>query len=193
MSRKIGAIVLAAGFSNRFGGSKLLATLNNGNKVFQQTLDRIAEAIPAILVVTRPELATALTINSTQVRTVIFEQAKDGMGASLAFASSHIDIEDWDGCLVCLADMPFVKADTYRMISQQLSSNNSIVIPSYNSKPGNPAAFGSSYFPDLANLDGDSGGKSIIKSHPNSVTMLDVNEPGILQDIDTYEDLSRYQ
>lgn len=167
-----------------------MSTLNNGNKVFQQTLDRVAEAASSVLVVTRPELAAALAINPTQARTVIFEQAEQGMGASLAFASRHI--EGWDGCLVCLADMPFITTDTYRMLSEQLS-NNSIVIPRYNSKPGNPVAFGSNYFPELASLDGDSGGKSIIKSHPDSATVLDVNDPGILQDIDNNEDLIRYQ
>ena len=46
MTKPIGAIVLAAGYSKRFGDSKLLAQLHNGKTVVQQTLERIAEVFP---------------------------------------------------------------------------------------------------------------------------------------------------
>ena len=99
MTDTIGAIILAAGFSNRFGSSKLLAELDNGNTVFQQTLQNIGTAIPSVLIVSRPEMAPALLKYSPDI--LVFEGAEQGMGASLSFAAKQIG--DWAGCLVCLA------------------------------------------------------------------------------------------
>lgn len=190
MSKSVGAIVLAAGFSSRFGSSKLLAPLQNGNSVFEQSLLRITTAIPSVLVVTRPDMAPLLKINPSKAELVVFEEAERGMGASLAFASNYMS--QWSGCLICLADMPFISTESYSLIANQLNTE-SIVIPSYQSKTGNPVAFGKKFFAELSQLSGDSGGKNIIQSHPNSISRLALDDPGILQDIDTIEDLSHYQ
>ncbi len=190
MTKQVGAIVLAAGFSSRFASGKLLAQLHNGNKVFAQSLDRISQAIPSIVVVTRPETSTLLDKLPAAAEVIIFEHAEQGMGASLAFASKHI--ENWAGCLICLADMPFISVETYSKIARELAED-AIIIPTYNSKAGNPVAFGEKFFSELSQLTGDSGGKSIIRAHPNALIRLATNDPGILQDIDTEADLSRYQ
>ena len=188
MTDTIGAIILAAGFSNRFGSSKLLAELDNGNTVFQQTLQNIGTAIPSVLIVSRPEMAPALLKYSPDI--LVFEGAEQGMGASLSFAAKQIG--DWAGCLVCLADMPFIKASTYSDIATQLTSEG-IIIPTFQSQAGNPVAFGKKYFNQLKQLQGDSGGKSILSGNPESVLKMAVDDAGILQDIDTENDLSRYQ
>lgn len=188
MADTIGAIILAAGFSNRFGSSKLLAELDNGNTVFQQTLQNISAAIPSVLIVSRPEIAPALSKYSSDI--LVFERAEQGMGASLSFAAKQI--EGWAGCLVCLADMPFIRVSTYSDIATQLGSER-IIIPTFQSQAGNPVAFGRKYFNQLKQLQGDSGGKSIITGNPESVLRMAVDDAGILQDIDTENDLSRYQ
>ena len=115
MTKPIGAIVLAAGFSSRFGSSKLLAHLSNGKSIFQQTVERIAGVFPDRLVVTRPEMAAQLQSLVQGTSILSFEHAEQGMGATLAFAAQQIG--DWDGCLVCLGDMPFIETSTYRRIA----------------------------------------------------------------------------
>jgi molybdenum cofactor cytidylyltransferase len=190
MTKPIGAIVLAAGFSSRFGSSKLLAELKNGKSVYQQTVERIAEALPSHIIVTRPEMAERLQQLTRSTTVLSFNQAEQGMGATLAFAAQHID--DWSACLVCLGDMPFVKASTYRLISEHVSSD-SIVTPMFDTKMGNPVAFGRSFFPELAALSGDSGGRKLIDKHQDAARTLQVEDPGILQDIDTEDELALYQ
>lgn len=190
MTKPIGAIVLAAGFSSRFGSSKLLAQLKNGKSVFQQTMERIAEAIPHRVVITRPEMATQLREFAQGASILSFEHAEQGMGATLAFATQCIG--DWDGCMVCLGDMPFIEASTYRHISAQVTTG-SIITPTFDSRAGNPVAFGSKFFADLKTLTGDSGGRKLTSMHPQAVRELQVNDPGILQDIDTLEELTLYQ
>ena len=61
------------------------------------------------------------------------------------------------------------------------------------SQAGNPVAFGKKYFNQLRQLQGDSGGKSIIANNPESIIRLAVEDAGIVQDIDTPGDLSRFQ
>ena len=190
MNKPIGAIVLAAGFSSRFGSSKLLAQLSNGKTVFQQTLERIGGALSDRLVVTRPELAAQLRALAPDTPILSFEHADHGMGATLAFAAKQI--QNWDACLVCLADMPFIETATYSLIAEQVSSNT-IVAPSFDSKPGNPVAFGSDFFTALATLTGDSGGRKLTSRNPQAVRELQVTDPGVLQDIDTVAELTLYQ
>ena len=163
MTIKVGAIVLAAGFSNRFGSLKLCAELNNGSTVFEQTLQRIRASVPEYKVITRPEIAHQL--NSVETKLNIFHDAEKGMGSTIAFSIGLID--DWDACLICLADMPFIQED--------------------------PMGFGRKFFPELTQLSGDSGGKPIVQAHKASVVRVRIKEPTILYDIDTPQDLDRFQ
>ena len=188
MSHRIGAIVLAAGFSNRFGGIKLSARLDNGHSVFSQTMQHINAALDQVLVVTRPELVAELSPHCDKL--AIFEAAEKGMGATLAFAV-HL-ARDWDGCLICLADMPFVASNTYVRIARQLTPER-IILPCYNSQAGNPVGFGSSFFPELLQLQGDAGGRPLLQRHQHAVVSLELEDAAILDDIDTPEDLQRLQ
>jgi molybdenum cofactor cytidylyltransferase len=190
MTRPVGAIVLAAGFSSRFGSSKLLAELSSGKTVFQQTVERVAEAFPERFVITRPKMVAALQELAEGTSILSFEHADQGMGATLAFAAQQIG--DWDGCVVCLGDMPFIETSTYRRIAELVTAG-SIVTPTFNSKMGNPVAFGKNLYTDLEALTGDSGGRKLTSMYPQAVRELQVSDPGILNDIDTPEELAFYQ
>jgi molybdenum cofactor cytidylyltransferase len=52
---------------------------------------------------------------------------------------------------------------------------------------GNPVAFGRGHLHALLALAGDQGARSILKNNP--VNELMVDDPGILQDIDTPSDI----
>jgi molybdenum cofactor cytidylyltransferase len=192
MSANIGALVLAAGFSNRFGSIKLCAKLANEQTVFQQTLDNIRQSLSEILVITRAEVSPLIVDNETDIR--VFDDAEQGMGATLAFGIRQLSLQDrepWDGCLICLADMPFIQPQSYSQIAIAIK-NNQIVVPYYLGKAGNPAGFGCEFFDRLSNLKGDQGGRRVVRENPDSAHKLELNDPAILYDIDTPEDLARY-
>ncbi len=209
-----GAIILAAGSSQRFGSHKLLAKLDNGETMFAQTLNNIRTAIPHVLVITRPELVDALrsaqcstrnstpheadvhgnTHNNTRNNTrknslniLTFNDAEQGMGASLAFAATQLPA--WDAVLVCLADMPFISSATYKAIAERATASN-IVVPEFGGKHGNPVAFGAQFFPALAGLSGDGGGRRLWQTRTEAVLAVPVDDPGVLLDIDTPEQLA---
>ena len=184
----IGALLLAAGFSNRFGGNKLLARLDNGSTVFAQTLDRLSPAVKEVVIVTRPDLISALEANESQIQS--FDDADQGMGASLAFGIKFTRL--WDACIVCLGDMPFVRTATYSLLIESADKER-IVIPEYSGTRGNPVVFGCKHFDSLAELEGDSGGKSLLARHPQDLISIKVTDPAVLTDIDTPADLANLQ
>lgn len=188
MSNRTGALLLAAGFSNRFGSAKLLAPLSSGEVIFQQTLSRLQAAVADVVVITRPELSEQLQSYAPELH--VFTDAERGMGASLAFGIQFAT--QWDACLICLADMPFIQTTSYELIAQSARADN-IVIPHHQDKPGNPVAFGSNFYHELRALSGDAGGRPVVRQHMQQVMTLDIEDPAILADIDTIQDLSNLQ
>jgi len=190
MSKQIGALLLAAGFSKRFGDTKLFARLDTGNTVLAQTYSRLSTIIPEIIVVSRPELSEEVAQQAKSAE--IFSEADKGMGASLAFGISKVAEHGWDACMICLADMPFIMESTYKHLAES-ADKNSIVMPSYEGKIGNPVIFGSTYFPELMQVSGDAGGRPVVRRHQSQTIKIPVADPAVLADIDTPEELKRYQ
>ena len=206
----VGAMILAAGFSRRFGSHKLLAALSSGETVLAQTLSRIRGAVPHLLIITRPQLAAvlkqaaagaleqaaagaleraaagALEQAAGGANILTFDEAEQGMGATLAFAAANLP--DWDAALVCLADMPFISGDTYAAVAAKAAPDR-IVVPEYRGRPGNPVAFGSRFFPALTRLGGDGGARPLLRQNPEAVLPLPLDDRGILLDVDTPDDL----
>ena len=190
MSKSIGALLLAAGFSKRFGDTKLFARLDTGNTVLAETYSRLSTVIPEIIVVSRPELSAEVAQQAKSAE--IFSEADRGMGASLAFGINKVAEQGWDACMICLADMPFIQESTYRRLAES-ADKSSIVMPSYDGKVGNPVVFGSIYFPELIQVSGDAGGRSVVRRHQDQTIEVPVTDPAVLADIDTPEELKRYQ
>jgi len=189
-----GAVLLAAGFSRRFGSVKLAARLPDGDTLFARTLHNLLAAAPEVIVVGRAELAQQGVYEDVQsadprrVKLVMCSQAEEGMGRTLATGASHIPAH-WPSCLICLADMPYIATETYRQILRHCAPDN-IVIPSFQGRRGHPIGFGQRFFEELQNCHGDTGARNLLSSRPEAIRPLPVNDPGILQDIDQPDDLA---
>lgn len=182
-----GVILLAAGFSCRFGSIKLNALLPNGNTVTGQTLARIKAATDNILVVTRPELLNILLeAGSPSESTVLCLDSDKGMGHTLACGIRSIP--DWSGALVCLADMPFIETATYTRLLKAMRKD-SIVVPEYRGQRGNPVGFGNEWFELLTSATGDIGARAIMQNHQDAIVHINVDDEGICRDVDVPGDL----
>jgi molybdenum cofactor cytidylyltransferase len=186
-----GILLLAAGFSRRFGGVKLAATLPEGETVIARTLKQLRAVHAPLRIVTRPDLhALLLASGARPEELVLCEDAALGMGHTLA--AGMRDMPPWRGCLVCLADMPFIRPDTLHSLLQTLQHDR-ILVPVYKDARGNPVGFGAEWFAALQACSGDAGAREIVRGHPDRIDLLHVDDPGILQDIDTPADLTRHQ
>ena len=187
MITNLSAIILAAGSSKRFGKQKLCEKLPSGNTVLGETISRVERAVPEVRIITNANVYAS--INDENDRLKVCPDANLGMGVTLAYGIKLV--QSANACLVCLADMPFVKTTTYQTLAKYLTVNN-IVVPVFDGKQGNPVGFGKRYFKTLMMLNGDSGGRSLLQTHADAIQRIEIDDQAILHDIDTPEDLEKY-
>ena len=190
----IGALVLAAGVSRRFGGDKRAARLPNGTTVAAETLHQLSAAFDAIHVVLRNSdsdaLIESLKIAAPNARFSRCHDAHLGMGHSLAHGVAQV--AEWDCLAVCLADMPFIQARTYRQLNEAFKAeakSRAILVPTYQSKRGHPVLFGSRHFRAMRLLQGDEGAKTVLRAQASNVRFVEIDDAAILRDIDQPADL----
>lgn len=187
---EIVGVLLAAGFSHRYGAPKLLAPILGDNCIAELSCRHLREATDRVIAVVRPEQSELTQILlKAGAEVTPFAEAHHGMGSTLSCGvRASPEAMGW---LIALADMPLIKMDTLRALTKSLRSGTSLVMPTYNGKRGHPVGFGNVHFASLARLDGDEGARSIIAEQTGSSTLISVDDPGILYDIDTPEDLVR--
>ena len=187
-------ILLAAGFSRRFGAAdKLMQTLPNGRLMAVAAAANLIEAIPLTIAVLRPdnkELADLL--ENAGLKIMFCNTQETQMADSLAAAvrySAQLDVSG-DGFVIALADMPYIKPHTISAVARELKTGAAIVAPVFQGKRGHPVGFSAKYRHELEQLTGDEGARSILKRHADQIKLLECNDSGILTDIDTPEDLN---
>lgn len=199
-TRKRGAVILlAAGTGTRFGSDKRQHLLAYGRPLLQTTLANYQKLFTDIVLVLRKgeralgQRLLDATATSTSLTIVIAEQAALGMGHSLAAGArnlqqQHLPLHYF---FVALADMPYVRTDTLQLLQQhcEASSKPFIVQPEFQHRAGNPVAFSSNYLRELSELTGDTGARHLIQQHRRNLCRVTVDDPGIVQDIDTPADV----
>jgi molybdenum cofactor cytidylyltransferase len=181
-------ILLAAGRGARFGGEKLLADLE-GERIGVSACNHLMAAVPNVIVVLRPHddaLAAALAI--TGARIVSCPNSDAGMGASLAHGvRATIDAKGW---VVMLADMPWIQAATIARVAAAIDDGATVAAPFYRGMRGHPVGFGNRCVAALTALSGDEGAKTVVAQHRDTMVRIDVDDPGVLRDVDTRGDLA---
>jgi molybdenum cofactor cytidylyltransferase len=174
-------VVLAAGKSQRFGDDKRQVKNNQGQTLLDLTLESIPSHFKQRVLVLHPGDEAIATEYESGWEIIHAEFAEYGMGHSIAAAVTHIS--DCTGILIALADMPLVLPATYTLLADA-GKPDRIVVPFFEQRRGNPVMIGSDFFAQLADLKGDSGARQLMQQYPELVVRLDVNDPGILRDVD---------
>ena len=192
MSGAVG-ILLAAGFGRRFvasgGGNKLLHPFEDGLPVGLRTARVWKTALDKVLAVVRPEDAIlAGFFRQAGCEIVNNSDALDGMGTSVAAGVAACP--NACGWIVGLADMPYVSETTILALSRALAEGASLAAPYFQGQRGQPVAFSARYRDELLALQGDAGAREILKTHAQHVLRVEVDDRGILRDIDTLQDLA---
>lgn len=176
---QISVILLAAGHGRRFlagGGQvhKLQARLA-GKTVLEHALSQVqASGLPYQLV--QPCGDDRLGMGDSIAR---------GVAASQQAA----------GWLILPADLPLVQPATLRAVAQELldGDGHQAVVPHWQGQPGHPVGFARPCLPALLALRGEIGAKSVLQAlrQQGRVLSLALDDPGMLMDIDTPEDLAQ--
>ena len=181
-------ILLAAGSSQRFGGHKL-SYLINGVPMALQSAITLRAALGAILVGMKPQDALAPTLLEQGLNVILCDRAPEGMGGTLAQVVAAAPA-DASGYIVALADMPFIHVDSIRAVAAALQSGAPLVAPSYRGQRGHPVGLSAAYRDELLALKGDAGARDIIQRDAALMQLIEVDDPGVLRDIDTPGDLT---
>ncbi|HZR68692.1 MAG TPA: nucleotidyltransferase family protein [Burkholderiales bacterium] len=193
MPAKIRGILLAAGYSKRFGSNKLLQALPPGGPdagvpIALAAAKHLLEILPDSIAVVRPRAQKlAALLRDAGCNTVVCRNAAQGMGTSLAAGVRASD--GADGWVVALADMPFIRPETIRAVVSAVESGAPIAAPSYRGQRGHPVGFGKACFEDLSALAGDHGARELLGRHAGSVMVRETDDAGVLRDIDRPSDL----
>lgn len=194
---KIAGIVLAAGAGRRMGGEP-------GSKLLLPYLDE-----PLVVHVARKAMmvcdpVTVVTgCNAEVVAQVLREQApglrivhasdwRAGQARSLRAGLEALALEmaeDIAGALVFLGDQPLVRLEILEELTAVFRDHpRDFVAPRYRGRRGNPVCIPRAWFARVKALEGDVGARSLL-DHPDvRLRLVDVDDPGVLRDVDTVKD-----
>lgn len=192
------ALLLAAGESKRMGRNKLLMPLQGKPLVRRALESLLASAVDQITVVlghqaeeTAQAIKPVISCNPDRVTTVLNQDFAQGMSTSIRAGLKDLSRE-CQAVMIALADEPFVEPQVIDvLITAYRERKGDIVVPTFQGRMGHPALFDRKYFPELSALKGDVGARSVVQAHKQELASLEVNQPGILLDVDDIETYQR--
>jgi len=186
------AILLAAGESRRMGYPKPLLRL--GSRTFIEILaNAMLQSAARLIVVVGAHASAIRGAIPTDPRIAVVDNPNylRGQLSSIKAALAHVGPEA-GAVLIHLADHPMVRAETFAaVIGGYRRSGRPIVIARYQGRRGHPVLFARGLFGELAAAPEDQGARVVVDADPARVAYVDVDDPGVLTDLDTPEDLER--
>jgi molybdenum cofactor cytidylyltransferase len=161
----VAAILLAAGRSRRMGSCKQLLPLGD-RTVISRCLDALVTGGvgEVVVVVSEEGSEVAEAARANRARIVVNPETAGDMASSVRVGRDALPAEAC-GVIVALCDYPLVSAATVtRLIEEHMDSPGSIIIPCHGGRRGH---------------------------NPERIRCLDVDDPGVLIDMDTPEDYHR--
>ncbi|MBI5258310.1 MAG: nucleotidyltransferase family protein [Burkholderiales bacterium] len=185
-------IVLAAGRGSRFRGAghKLEQALGNQSVLGQTIAHAIESGLPVLVVTTEPLVGESARWVARRDVVVLPEVGRAGataLGMGYSIAAGVSARPDAPGWLVLPGDMPMVAPATLAAVGAALDQHP-VVFAQYRGRRGHPVGFAAELFSDLVQLNGDEGARRIVARYPS--IGLEVDDPGVLVDVDTQDDLS---
>ena len=185
------AIVTAAGSAERFGGRKLLVPID-GEPLLDHTIRSLLDGgVSEVIVVVGSNDRAVLegdvnAMKDARVRPVENPDPTRGMFSSI---QEGVVTANGDTLLVLPGDMPYVKPETVRLVLDTWQLRHGIVSPRYNGKRGHPVALPIELRDEIRATPSAANLHDVIKKHTEVRVDLDVDDPGVLRDVDVPADL----
>jgi molybdenum cofactor cytidylyltransferase len=190
---KISALVLAAGRSTRMGGpNKLLATIEGQPLVRHAASAALGAGLQDVVVVTGHQgEPVRAAVGGLPVRFADNPDFAEGLSTSLRAGLAALPA-DCDAAIVLLGDMPRISAELVgRLVAAfDPEKGRHIVVPVAAGRRGNPVLWSRRFFPELAKVTGDQGGRSVLSAYPEAITEVETETDAVHLDLDTREALA---
>jgi molybdenum cofactor cytidylyltransferase len=198
--RRYGAIVLAAGRSQRMGEHKLLLPLG-GQPLVAYSVEAACASTADVIIVVLGHAADNVraALPPGRYHTVVNQAYASGMASSLrvgirALVAANRSMGDAPlaGAAIALADQPLVSAGLFdALFAAAASAPDAIVVASYAGEHGQPVLFPAGMFPELERVAGDQGGREVLAQHAERVRLVEWPDTRAALDIDRPEDYER--
>lgn len=197
-SRDVIAIVPAAGESRRMGRPKLILPIG-GRSVIARVVEALLEGgVSRVIVVVptadRPESASiARSAEDAGGEVVVCHETTPDMRATVTLGLRSLGAIEPIGWLLAPGDSPALSARIVSAVLARFGEDPSrIVVPTHAWRRGHPVAFPRATIDAVLRLPPDQGIDALVRSAGDRLSLLEVAEPGILDDLDTPEDYRRW-
>lgn len=185
----ISAIIMAAGLSKRMGKDKLHLEIDK-IKIYEHILETVKGCnFHEVIVVAKDE---DIIEKAKGMGFKAIKNTKSHLGQSMSIKLALKNTVDSDGFMFFVADQPFLKVSTILRLCKEFNkSPDRIIIPNVKGNNKNPIIFPSYLKEELINIQGDYGGKIVIKNNMEKTLKIDMESGDEFFDIDTLYDYNK--
>ena len=183
----VAAVILAAGASKRMKEPKALLQLDGEPAIFTLFNALVRASYEPVVTVTSSALKEELDTLMFPGRIVVNDETEKGALLSFRLGLQTFS-DEYAAALLCPVDHPLVRWETLQKI-KAAASRSHIIVPCYQGKRGHPTLFGQDFWPLLFSLPLEEGARGALHRKPNAVISLDVDDPGVIQNLNSPSDL----
>lgn len=199
MSRRVVALILAAGQSRRMGRTKQLLAFRNST-IIESVIEAVLESsVDGVVIVANKQVRDFLgndlperffvTVNDAEQSEMI-----ESVQIGLQCIHDNFDLAEDDGILILLGDQPQMTggiittcAEAWRLPRK---TQPGILIATYNRRRGHPTIFASSILDEVEGWPATQTLNELARAHPEAVRELPITSP-MPVDVNTPEDYDR--
>ncbi|HEX4955114.1 MAG TPA: nucleotidyltransferase family protein [Thermoanaerobaculia bacterium] len=193
---RVAGIVLAAGRAERFGGElpKQLALFEGESLVRRAVRAALGAGLSEVIVVTGyrgKEVAAA--VRDLPVRLVSSLRWAEGKASSIRSGLAALRPEV-TAAIFLPCDQPRLDSAVIAALAEAHERSSSpMVVPIFRGQRGAPVLFARRFFPELARLGAEQGGRDLLERYPDEVAELILEAGEALEDVDTLEALEELE
>lgn len=194
------AIILAAGLSSRMIENKVLLPWHDGAPIVRHVASRfVAASMGEVCVVTGRDAALVraavadLDVTCAHNPDFATGEMLSSVKAGLRALSAGSGLRRYKAVAACFiqpADMPYVSVDLIRQLASAHEAGWNVA-PRYDGKRGHPVLLDRAYWDAMLALRADAKPRTVIEGARERLRLVDVEDEGVLLDIDTREAYAR--
>lgn len=191
-SPSVVGVLLAGGTSTRFGeANKLLAELDGEPLVRHAARTLLGADLAAVVAVLGYEADAVEAALPGGMRTVRNPDYEEGLSTSVVRGTEAARDLGADAAVFLPGDMPGVDPATVGLLVEARRAGlGTALAAAHGGRRGNPVLFDEEHFGALLELEGDVGGRPVLVGSDDAA-LVETGDPGVVEDVDTTEDLRR--
>ena len=180
----VAGLILAAGESRRMGSPKALLPYR-GETFLDKLCGLFAARCSLVIVVLGAGAEEIRARASRPAHFVVNRNYRSGQTSSMQCGLRAVPPEA-DGVLFTLVDHPAVTPATIEALTAPATSVL-LRVPRYQDRRGHPVWFSRALIDEFLALPEDGAAREVVRSHADRTDFLDLDDPGIVADIDDPE------